>query len=153
MNGEFILKIVSLIVSILGLFGVGTLFTMFWKDRHDKKQAQSAQAQQALKRAKQEEMREVIQQEMVPLNERLSQVEAMLKINCEGTQAGLRNDLLKLYYDCVNKGFKTRYDAENFCDMYVAYTKLGGNSFIHEVSEWFKEVPNKEEFKKNIKGE
>lgn len=150
---DSVIKVISLIISALGLLGVGTLFTMFWKDRHDKKAAQTEQAKTNAKRIKQEEMREVIREEMAPLSERLAEVEKLLAIDCEGTQAGLRNDLLKTYYDCAARGYKTRYDAENFCDMYHAYTKLGGNSFIqNEVSKWFEEVPNKEEFKKN-KGE
>lgn len=128
-------EVIKLIVSILSLFGVGTLFAMFWKDKHDKKLAETEEAKKNAKKVKQEEMREVIREEMAPLAERLAKVEEMLAIDCEGTQAGLRNDLLRTYYDCAARGYKTRYDAENFCDMYHAYIKLGGNSFIqNEVS-------------------
>ena len=53
-----------------------------------------------------------------------------LELVSNGTQAGLRNDILTCYYTCFHKGFKTKDDAENFNDMYEAYHSLGGNSFI-----------------------
>lgn len=154
MNAELVLKIITAIVSVLSLLGVGTLATLFWKDAHEKHKAKTDKALAEEKKRKQEEMREVIKQENAPLLDRLSKVESLLSIDCEGTQAGLRNDLLNTYYNCASKGFKTRYDAENFRDMYVAYTKLGGNSFIqNDVKTWFEELPAKEVYEREHKGE
>lgn len=154
MGWDQVLKIIGTVLSILSLLGVGTLATLFWKERWEHRKEKTEQALAEKKKRKQEEMREVIRQENLPLLDRLAAVERLLSIDCEGTQAGLRNDLLDVYYKCAQKGFRTRYDSENFRDMYVAYVKLGGNSFIqHDVKTWFEEIPSKENFERDHKGE
>lgn len=146
-------SIITTVLSILSFLGIGTLFTLFWQDRHNARLEKTAKRKAEAKKERQEEIREVFKSEIKPLEERLRIVEDLLKTDCEGTQAGLRNDLLNAYYTCAQKGFRTRYDSENFRDMFEAYTKLKGNSFIqHDVKNWFEEIPSKEEFER-IKGE
>jgi hypothetical protein len=50
----------------------------------------------------------------------------------EGTKNSLRNDLLKYYYDCLKKGYRSEKDTHNFEGMYTSYIALGGNSFIKD---------------------
>lgn len=155
---------IPIVVSILSLFGVGTLTSLFWKDQFEKKKekrlANTEEAKQAAKDERLAEMREVTTECWNKVDERLQIIEKEIKIqkdqieiNNEGTQAGLRNSLLNAYYCTARKGYRTRYDTENFRAMYEAYTKLGGNSFIqHDVAKWFDEIPSKESFEKE-KGE
>ena len=65
----------------------------------------------------------MIKSEIEPLR---SQIETV----AQGTKASLRNDLLKCYYDCKAKGYRTEDDTKNFTAMQSAYHSLGGNSFI-----------------------
>jgi hypothetical protein len=61
----------------------------------------------------------------------------------EGTKNSLRNDLLKYYYDCLKKGYRSEKDTHNFEGMYTSYIALGGNSFIKDeiYPKFHEEIP------------
>lgn len=57
----------------------------------------------------------------------------------EGTKCQLRSDMLRIYYDCLDKREIRQYEYENFVYLYEAYKALGGNSFMDEIYEKIKE--------------
>lgn len=61
----------------------------------------------------------------------------------EATQATVRNELTEIYYRSVERGYIDDYDRDNFEKMYIVYTKLGGNSYIHTIHKLVMEMPNK----------
>lgn len=142
---------IPIIISFLSLLGLGTLTSLLWKDLINKRKANSVERKAQEKEERIEEMRTVTDECWDKVEKRLKAIEVELKLNSTGTQAGLRNHLLNVYYDCVKKGYRTKNDSENFRDMYAAYHDLGGNSFIeNDVLRWFEEIPSKEEYQKNI---
>ena len=87
-------------------------------------------------------IRKVVHEETEEIKEDITEVKTEIKLISSGTQASLRNDLLTCYYKCLDKGYKTQDDAENFRDMYNAYHALGGNSFIdNDVVPSFDKLP------------
>ncbi len=61
----------------------------------------------------------------------------------EATQATVRNELTEIYYRSIERGYIDEYDRDNFEKMYIVYTKLGGNSYIHTIHQIIMEMPNK----------
>ena len=61
----------------------------------------------------------------------------------EALQATVRNELTEIYYRSADRGYIDDYDRENFEKMYIVYTKLGGNSYIHTIHKLILEMPNK----------
>ena len=151
---------IPLIVSVLSLFGIGTLASLFWKDRYEKKKEQRLQNSEATKRAAKEErigeIQDVMQKYLDKIDKRLTRIEeeiaktrSLCEDSTEAAIAGLRNDILNVYYQCAKKGFRSKNDSENFWDLYRPYHKLGGNSFIDsDVIKWFEELPSKEVYLK-----
>ena len=85
------------------------------------------------------------------LNKRFDHVDSVLDIHGEANLASLRNDILNFYYLCVDKGYRSDEDYTNMDDMYKAYVKLDGNSFIEDKIKEFKKLPTKEQYKKKLK--
>ena len=61
----------------------------------------------------------------------------------EAITAVTRNDLTAIYNRAIEKGYISDYDRENFEKMYMAYTDLGGNSYIHEIHDQVLKMPRK----------
>ena len=59
--------------------------------------------------------------------------------NCKGTMLLLRVQLIEYHDKYMRLGSIPSYAYENFCEMYNAYHKLGGNGMItkmmHEIEE------------------
>lgn len=83
-----------------------------------------------------------------PLEQEINTIKQDISKLKEGTQASLRNDLLKTYNHCNRQGYKTKEEMQDFVDMFDAYRKLDGNSFIIELNKEFKNIPLKNTFKK-----
>lgn len=45
----------------------------------------------------------------------------------------IRDEIIKIYYEFINKGYIPMYDKENLVKRYELYEKLGGNSFVHDI--------------------
>lgn len=59
----------------------------------------------------------------------------------DGIRALLRNDIIKAYNKCQERGFCPIYEMENIDEMYKQYHALGGNGTITELVERIKEFP------------
>jgi len=66
----------------------------------------------------------------------------------EALQAVVRNDLTEIYYRSAERGFVYENDRENFEKLYLVYTKLGGNSYIHSLHKLVIAMPNEITYKK-----
>ena len=62
----------------------------------------------------------------------------------DGTQALLRNQIIKEYDKYTSKGSIPIYGMENVNAMYSAYHALGGNGTITKILEELKELPSRE---------
>jgi hypothetical protein len=61
----------------------------------------------------------------------------------DGTQALLRNEIIKEYDKYMDRGYIPIYAMENVSAMYDAYHALGGNGTITKLVEELKEIPSK----------
>ena len=59
----------------------------------------------------------------------------------DGIRALLRNDIIKSYNKCQEKGYCPIYEMENIEEMYKQYHELGGNGTITELVERIREFP------------
>lgn len=55
----------------------------------------------------------------------------------------LRNQLLVVFRQCEEKGYRTTEDIRNFEYMFDSYKKLGGNSFMINIAEEFSHIDHK----------
>lgn len=56
----------------------------------------------------------------------------------EGERCVLRSDMLRIYYNNLEKQELRQYEKENFIKLYEAYTALEGNSFIKDIHDEIK---------------
>ena len=68
--------------------------------------------------------------------------------NSRGTMLLLRVQLIEYHDKYTAVGHIPSYAYENFCEMYEAYHKLGGNSTITELRNKFIKLPLREEIEK-----
>lgn len=59
----------------------------------------------------------------------------------DGIRALLRNNIIKAYNKCQEKGYCPIYEMENIEEMYKQYHELGGNGTITELVERIREFP------------
>lgn len=70
--------------------------------------------------------------------ERDKNVQDVLK---EAITAVTRNDITAIYNKAVEQGYIGDYDRENLEKMYIAYTDLGGNSYVHVIHDQMLKMP------------
>ena len=54
-----------------------------------------------------------------------------------------RNALTKIYDECMDSGYISDYNKENFISMYDIHLKLGGNSYTHQIYDEIMKLPRK----------
>lgn len=140
------MNVYNIIALIISMLGISTVTGLIWKDLHDKKLANSEHVKELKKREAQDNLRGVIQEENKNLQDSVIKIQDTIDIISEGTLCVLRNDILKGYYDCVKKGFRNDYDYTNIHELYDAYQKLHGNSFVADIIKRFDKLPTEEEY-------
>lgn len=63
------------------------------------------------------------------IEERLDKIEDSLGRIANGTQASLRNGILQIADECLEKGYITSIEKQNLMDMYKAYSDLDGDQY------------------------
>lgn len=63
----------------------------------------------------------------------------------EGTQALLRNEIIRVYERYINQRWMPLYARENVLSMYSAYHALGGNGAVTQLMEELKALPSNKE--------
>lgn len=135
---------ILLVISILSFLGFGTFFSFLWNRSIKKHQQDSEMMKQYIEKQQKEELDQVIKSDLRPIEEAIKQLQQDRKDEKKALTATLKNDLLKSFYDCDGKGYKTLWDAQNFNAMYEAYLKLGGNSFIkNDIAPKFNALPER----------
>lgn len=137
MDVDLILKIVTIVISVLTLCGFGVVMKLFWEDRHRKKIEVTEEAKKKQKEARQKEFQEVLQ----PLEEKVSAIIEDLKDTKGGIQSELRHDIRNTCRRCIKQGFKTLEDIEEVTAMHGNYEKLGTNGKTNALYEEFKKLP------------
>ena len=121
------------------------------QDRELRLQELDALREERMRRDRRNDVREVVQEEIKPLSEKVDILTDKVSKTEEGTLSSLRNDILTCYYRCVEKGYRGDWDFENIHHLYEAYSSLHGNSFVGDVIRRFDTLPTKEEFEKSNK--
>lgn len=137
MDVDLILKIITIIISILTLCGFGVVMKFFWEDRHRKKIEATEEAKRLQKEARQKEFQEVLQ----PLEDKVNAISEDLKDTKGGIQSELRHDIRNTCRRCIKQGFKTLEDIEEVTAMHGNYEKLGTNGKTNALYEEFKKLP------------
>lgn len=136
MDADLILKIITIIISILTLCGFGVVMKFFWEDRHRKKLEATEEAKRRQKEARQKEVQEVLH----PLEDKVNAISADLKDTKGGIQSEIRHDIRNTCRRCIKQGFKTLEDIEEVTAMHVNYEKLGTNGKTNALYEEFKKL-------------
>lgn len=140
MDADLILKILTLIVSLLSLCGFGVVMKFFWEDKHRKKQEQTEEAKNNQKLARQAEIKEVL----APLEGELAGIREDLKDTKDGIQAELKHDIRNACRRCIHQHYKTLEDLEEVTSMHENYEKLGSNGKTNALYEEFLKLPIRE---------
>lgn len=112
--------------------------------------AEENKIREELKKERREEITEivsnVIEAKIQPVSAEVKEIKVQLDKVSDGTLSTLRNDILKRYYECSDKKYRTDYDYENIHHLYESYHILGGNSFVVDIMKRFDALPTKEEY-------
>lgn len=139
-------QIISTVISALTLLGLGSFMQIVIKDRHDRRKQNSDQVKKNESDKRIKEIRDVIQQELVPLKNEIERLQDTDKLQRQGLQALLRDRLYQLSVCCTKRGYTTYQDRDNFNNMYEKYHGLGLNGVMDSVKDRFFELPTEEEF-------
>ena len=101
-------------------------------------------------------VKETLGAEIEQLNRNVNSIVSQdIPVLKEANCSSLRDQLTNNFIRCHAQGYRTQRDTENCEKMYESYKSLGGNSYIKEALEEFRELPlyTVEKFKKMQKGE
>ncbi len=73
-------------------------------------------------------------------DERIAEERAMREANSAGTMLLLRVQLIEYHDKYMKLGEIPSYAYENFCEMYKAYHKLGGNGMVTKMKDEIEEL-------------
>lgn len=152
---QMVISIITITISILTLLGLGVIMKNFWDDRNDEVKASKAAKREKAKKARQEEIREVIRQEIKPLQDAINDVDQKV--------GDVQKDVKKLRVSMVTidrivmkialdgyerQGYTSSSDRAAWKELYDNYEGLGGNHFKEYVGEWkthLEALPKKED--------
>lgn len=152
---QMIISILGIVVSILTLLGLGVVMKNFWDDKHEEVKASKVAKREKAKKARQDEIREVIRQEIKPLQDAINDVDQkvgdvqkdvkVLRIS----MVTIDRIVMKIALDGYEKqGYTSSSDRAAWKELYDNYEDLGGNHFKEYVGEWKKRLealPKKED--------
>ena len=152
---QMVISILGIIVSVLTLLGLGVVMKNFWDDKHAEAQASKAEEKEKAKKERQDEIREVIQEEIKPLQDAITDVDKKV--------GDVQKDVRKLRVSMVTidrivmkialdgyerQGYTSASDRAAWKELYDNYEDLGGNHFKEYVGEWkmrLEALPKKED--------
>ena len=152
---QMVISIMGIVVSILTLLGLGVVMKNFWDDKHAEAQASKVEEKEKAKKERQDEIREVIQEEIKPLQDAITDVDKKV--------GDVQKDVRKLRVSMVTidrivmkialdgyerQGYTSASDRAAWKELYDNYEDLGGNHFKEYVGEWkmrLEALPKKED--------
>lgn len=126
----------QILLALGGSAVISYVFTQFCISIHHKTDKYKAM----VKREKQDEMREVMQQEMQPLSDKVDAIDRKLGDNTAGTITMLRDRMKCSLNYCRKQGYASASDKANWHELYNSYRELGGNHFREYVDQWKDEM-------------
>lgn len=130
--------IVSLIAS---LFGIPTLIGLVVSDLYRKRKESSEQSKKKKKEEFQNNVREVVQAEVNPIKNDISDLKADFDITKQSIQATLRHELYEIADKWLIKGYCPLQDKEDFENIYKKYHALGKNGVMDDIYTKVMELP------------
>ena len=143
MTPGIIISIVGLVISVFSFFGLGLWFQHAWNKHFREIDKKEADAKELNYRRNEEKIAEIIDEKLAPVKDDIRHFSEQLTVQQQEIQAGLRNDLIAVYHECKQNKCRSETDTKNYYDMLEAYHKLGGNSYIKDVTKEFEEIPLK----------
>lgn len=155
-------SIISIVISILSLIGVPTVLSFVInkqlkkaeKVREETHELKAAEA----KRERISEIKDVMNDSVRPIENRLNEVDAKVSaiskdmdLSKAGTLSSLRYNIVELYNTVRKRGYKTDVEKETFEKMYQAYHNLGGNHYVDELKDEWKDIPDEIAYKASKK--
>ena len=153
-NLDTIWNVLSIVITVLTFLGFGVVTKYFWEDRRTKRLQNSAETKQREKEEKQDEIREVIREEILPMKTTIDQIKAQTTLTSTGTLTLLRDRMKTSLNFCRKQKWASSSDRANWFELYNTYRTMGGNHFKEYVDQWKQEMeslPSEEEYKKRKK--
>lgn len=150
-NIDTIWTVLSITISILTFLGFGVVIKYFWEDRRTKRIQNSEETKKREKEEKQDEIREVIREEILPMKITIDQIKAQTTVTSTGTLTLLRDRMKTSLNFCRKQGWASSSDKANWLELYNTYKTMGGNHFKEYVDQWRQEMeslPSEEEYRK-----
>ena len=123
-------------LTIILALGGSSLIGLVVADIYQAIKSKSKKHIEAIKKEKQEEMREVLEQELVPLKDDLRDISSDIVLVKDGLQKDLYNDLKAIYSQLQAKQFATLDEKRDYDALYKSYHNLGQNGVadgMHEI--------------------
>ena len=152
---QMIISIIGVAISVLTLLGLGVVMKNFWDDKHAEAQASRAEEKEKAKKERQDEIREVIKQEIKPLQDGINNLDQKVEDvqkdvkKLRASMITVDRIVMKMALDGYEKqGYTSSSDRAAWRELYDNYEDLGGNHFKEYVGEWKKRLealPKKED--------
>ena len=152
---QMVISIITISISILTLLGLGVIMKHFWDDRHEEAKASKTEKREEAKKARQDEIREVIQQEIKPLQDAMKDIDTKVGDvqkdvkKLRESMVTIHRIVMKITLDGYEKqGYTSSSDRAAWKELYDNYKALGGNHFKEYVGEWktrLEALPKKED--------
>lgn len=152
---QMTISIIGVVVSVLTLLGLGVVMKNFWDDKHQQALVDREEEKIKAKKERQNEIREVIQEEIEPLKDAITDIGKKVD--------DVQKDARKLRFSMVTidrivmkialdgyerQGYTSASDRAAWKELYDNYEGLGGNHFKEYVGEWkirLEALPKKED--------
>lgn len=134
-------EIVTLVLSIISTLGIGTIVPMLVKNHLEENKRKAEEASEKHKQERLGELREVVKEEIKPVQDDVSKLLADSELTKKGLQATLRHDLYEIAHKARKDGYcpdETKYD---FNSMYEQYHKLGKNGVMDGIKDEILAMP------------
>lgn len=152
---QMIISIIGIVLSTLTLLGLGVVMKNFWDDKHAEAQASKAEEKEKAKKERQDEIREVIKQEIQPLQDGINNLDQKIEDvqkdvkKLRASMITVDRIVMKMALDGYEKqGYTSSSDRAAWRELYDNYEDLGGNHFKEYVGEWkrrLEALPKKED--------
>ena len=138
---EILLAVIGLLGSIMGILGITTYISKRAEHKADKKNKEEDKIDMLKYNGYKQELKEIIDEALVPLKEDLIEVKDSLSSVKKGTQATCRNDLEEMFAQAEKQGYCSNEDKQKFEATYQAYHQLGKNGVMDAKREKLLAMP------------
>lgn len=138
---DILIAIVGAIGTILGVFGITTYINKRMEHKAEQKNKEEERIAELKREGYKAELKEIIDDALLPVKEDLSEVKEDLTLVKKGTQSTCRNDLEEMYAIAEKQGFCSNEDKQKFESTYQAYHSLGQNGVMDAKREKLLAMP------------